>query len=632
MNRILHVSVLSLFLLPLLSAQNTNRSIDGSYNNPKYRDWGSVGSQLNIQVPLAYGDGISSPSGEDRPNPRMLSNALFSQSGDINDTRNLSAFNWGWGQFIDHDITLVKDVHDEVLPIAIPAFDPWFDPNGTGQMSISIKRSAFDPATGTSIDNPRVPVNAITAYIDGSGVYGSDEHRAKWLRTFVKGKLRTSVGNLLPYNTKNGEIDGGETYIAPAMDMPFSFINTYFVAGDPRANENPFLSSIHTLFVREHNRQCDELAAKHPDWNDEQLYQYARKMVSGIIQAIVYEEWLPTLGMQVTPYTGYKEDVNPQIMNVFSAAAFRYGHTTINKTLVRMNDDFEYIPEGNIELRDAFFNPSAINQQVGIESYFSGMSTVVQQHLDCKVIDDLRNFLFGPPGAGGLDLVSINLERGRDRGLPDFNSVRAAFGMSTYTSFEEITTDASMVQSMKEMYGDISKLDPWVGMLAEDHMTDAMFGPTAMYIIKQQFMDLRDGDRFYYENDPVLTAEEKDAIKATRLSEVIRRNTGLQHIPYEVFRVEQSTTSTQPDALADNRLELFPNPASSQIQVRIPETVQGPVVLTVTDLQGRQHLQQQVQQHDTVLRLDLPAQMGSGFYVINVRGKQYAAQAKFIKR
>nr|HPJ24416.1 peroxidase family protein [Bacillota bacterium] len=211
-------------------------------------------------------------------------------------------------------------------------------------------------------------------------------------------------------------------------------------------------------------------------------------------------------------------------------------------------------------------------------------------------------------------------------------SVRAAFGMSTYASFEQITTDASMVQSMKEMYGDISKLDPWVGMLAEDHMTDAMFGPTAMYIIKQQFMDLRDGDRFYYENDPVLSVDEKAAIKSTRLSEVIRRNTDLQHIPYEVFRVEQSTTATQPDALVQNSLELFPNPASSQIQVRIPEAVQGPVVLMVTDLQGRQHLQQQVQNHDNVLRLDLPASMAPGFYVINVQGNQYAAQAKFIKR
>ncbi|MCB0655564.1 MAG: T9SS type A sorting domain-containing protein [Saprospiraceae bacterium] len=632
MNRILRVSVLLFSILPLMNAQNTNRSIDGAYNNPSHRDWGSVGSRLHISVPLAYGDGISTPSGEDRPNPRMISNALFSQTGDVNDTRNLSAFNWGWGQFIDHDVTLVKDVHDEYLPIAIPAFDRWFDPNGTGQMSITIRRSSYDPATGTSTDNPRVPVNAITAYIDGSGIYGSDEHRAKWLRAYVGGKLRTSTGDLLPYNTKDGEIDGGETYIAPGMDMPFPNIKTYFVAGDPRANENPFLTSIHTLFVREHNRQCDVLAAEHPDWNDEQLYQYARKMVGGIIQAIVYEEWLPELGMDVTPYTGYKEDVDPQIMNVFSAAAFRYGHTTINKTLVRMNDQFEYIPQGNIELRDAFFNPAAINPEIGIESYFSGMSTVIQQHLDCKVIDDLRNFLFGPPGAGGMDLVAINLERGRDRGLPDFNQVRTAFGMSAYTSFEQITTDATMVASMKEMYGDISKLDAWVGMLAEDHMTDAMFGPTAMYIIKKQFMDLRDGDRFYYENDPVLTSEEKAEIKATRLADVIQRNTGLKNIPYEIFKVKESTTSIDHEIVAANHLELFPNPATDRIQVRIPAAVQGPALLVITDLQGRQHLQQQIQSHNTMIQVDLPTHLAAGFYVVNLQADHFAAQAKFIKR
>ena len=159
-----------------------------------------------------------------------------------------------------------------------------------------------------------------------------------------------------------------------------------------------------------------------------------------------------------------------------------------------------------------------------------------------------------------------------------------------------------------------------------------MFGTTAMYIIKKQFMDLRDGDRFYYENDPVLTSEEKADIKATRLADVIQRNTGLKNIPYEIFKVKESTTSIDPEIVAANHLELFPNPATDRIQVRIPAAVQGPALLVITDLQGRQHMQQQIQSHNTMIQVDLPAHLAAGFYVVNLQADHFAAQAKFIKR
>lgn len=95
---------------------------------------------------------------------------------------------------------------------------------------------------------------------------------------------------------------------------------------------------MHTLFTREHNRLCTKLANEFPSWNDEELYQRARKLVGAEIQAITYEEWLPELGMELDTYLGYNASVDPGIMNVFSAAAYRYGHTTINSVLVRMDN------------------------------------------------------------------------------------------------------------------------------------------------------------------------------------------------------------------------------------------------------------------------------------------------------
>ncbi|MCB0572053.1 MAG: peroxidase family protein, partial [Phaeodactylibacter sp.] len=472
MKRSLHLfSVLWVVALLVGSQMNLTaqeyRAIDGANNNFLKPTWGTVGAQVTYVSAPAYSDGVSEPAGLGRPNPRAISNAIFAQNTMAEDPRGMSAFTWAWGQFIDHDITLVPDNHEESMPIAVPPFDAFFDPYGSGMVTIPMLRSAYDPTTGTSPENPRRHINAITAFIDASSVYGSDETRAYWLRSFSGGKLRVSTGNMPPFNTTTGEYGAPIDPTAPPMAMPLPYVTKWFVVGDDRGNENPFLTAMHTLFLREHNRLCDELAVAHPDWTDEQLYQHARKLVGAVVQAIVYEEWLPALGMDMEPYNGYNPYTDPGIMNVFSAAAFRYGHTTINNTLLRMDDDGHTMPQGNIDLRDAFFNPQAIIEVGGIEPFFIGMSTVVQQNFDCKVIDDLRNFLFGPPGAGGLDLVSLNLNRGRDRGLADYNTIRADFGMAPKESFSAICSDPLMSASLQQVYHDVNHIDPWVGMLAE---------------------------------------------------------------------------------------------------------------------------------------------------------------------
>ena len=163
------------------------------------------------------------------------------------------------------------------------------------------------------------------------------------------------------------------------------------------------------------------------------------------------------------------------------------------------------------------------------------MATQIQQDLDCKVINDVRNFLFGPPGAGGLDLAAININRGRERGIPDFNTVRSDFGLTPYTSFLDLTDNADEAALMQNVYGDINEVDAWVGMLAEKHMAGALFGETIMKIMEQQFFALREGDRFYFENDVLLSQAEKDEIKNTTLHEIIMRNTNILLMQENVF-------------------------------------------------------------------------------------------------
>jgi len=291
------------------------------------------------------------------------------------------------------------------------------------------------------------------------------------------------------------------------------------------------------MFVREHNRLCDELVLQNPSWNDEQLYQYARKIVGGLIQCIVYNEWLPTMGVELPPYSGYNARVHPGITNVFSAAAFHLGHTLLNGTLLRLDDDGNPMPSGSVELRFAFFNPLLVMED-GIEPFLQGMAAQVQQGMDAKVIDDVRNFLFGPPGAGGMDLAAINIQRGRERGLADFNTIRQNAGLFRYTSFRHINSDPAVYNALEATYGNINDIDPWVGMLAEEPMENSLFGQTILRLMQIQFMLLREGDRYYFENDAALPADMKAAIRNTRMVDIIKRNTDISLMQENVFMAD----------------------------------------------------------------------------------------------
>ncbi|MCB0662951.1 MAG: peroxidase family protein, partial [Saprospiraceae bacterium] len=332
----------------LVNAQNA-RSYDGKGNNLLNTDWGAVHTPMVTKTANGFTDGIAEPGGVDRPSPRVISNELFRQDSLLPDVMHLSDFCWVFGQFVDHDITLTENNGAEPLMIPVPTGDPWFDPFNTGQMVIPTSRTHIMPGSGTDVDNPRTFPNVITAFLDASAVYGSDEARANWLRTHANGKMKTSAGNLLPYNTITGEYDSDIDPNAPHMADDVGFFPKLFVAGDVRANENPLLTGFHTLFVREHNRIADELRILHPNWRDEQIFQGARKRVGAILQAIVYEEWLPTMGIQLPPYQGYNSGENPGIFNVFAAAAFRMGHTLLNGNLMRVDNNGEVIAAGNLE-------------------------------------------------------------------------------------------------------------------------------------------------------------------------------------------------------------------------------------------------------------------------------------------
>lgn len=557
------------------------RSIDGTGNNLAHADWGSAGTELLRTAASAYRDGISAPAGADRPGAREISNALADQAGeDIISDRELSAMIYAWGQFIDHDLDLTPSGTSESLPVPVPTGDPSFDPNGTGTATIAFSRSLFDPATG--VTTAREQINTVTSWLDGSMIYGSDSQTAASLRTMQGGRLKTSEGNLLPVNDATTFPDGTLAMGNDAHRVPNDEL---FAAGDVRANENIELTSLQTLFVREHNRIADQLAGAHRDWSDERIYQAARAQVIGELQAITYNEWLPALLGKgaIDPYRGYDASVNPSIANEFSTAAFRVGHTLLGDDVEFLGNDGRSVADG-VPLSEAFSNPELLATN-GIDSILKYLSSDPASEVDTKVVDSVRNFLFGPPGAGGLDLASLNIQRGRDHGLADYNSIRQAYGLPAITDFQQITANVEVQTKLRDLYGTVDNIDAWVGMLAEDHVPGSSVGPTLRAVIADQFERLRDGDRFWFER--TFTGVELRNLERTTLADVIHRNTGDSNLQGNVFFFQASVAGTVfADGNRNNRADRN-EPTLSGKTVELVDGDGAVVATTLTDARGR---------------------------------------------
>jgi hypothetical protein len=518
-----------LVLFSCCGAVAEDRSIDGSGNNVANPQWGMAVTAYSRVSPPAYGDGIRAPSGAERPEPRIVSNAVGQQDTLIPSDRQLSGIVYAWGQFVNHDMQLTRGGTSEFINITTPSDDPYFH----GHVLQTLLRSAFDPNTGLDVTNPRQQINAVTSFLDASTVYGSKESHADVLRERVGdglgARLVTSgAENLLPSAAMVPVV------IIPEDGYP-SDPTKLLAAGDLRAGENPTLASLHTLFMREHNRLVDELAAQNPAWSQEDLYQRARKVVGAQMQSITYHEFLPALlGPHApTSQAAYDPGVDPSIINEFAAVFLRVGHSMLGNDFRRVNDDGSPGPMDRLPQSSTHFNVTqSLNQSADLDLFLKGLSVEEMQEVDTLFADEQRNIV-----VAFLDLMSLDVARARDHGLADYNTMRVAYGLAAVTTFSQITADPALASDLEELYGDVNHIDPLIGALAEDHLPGASVGPLAAAGLAEQFVRLRDGDRFWYESDPAFTPDEIAVLQATRLSDIIRRNTGLTNLQDNVFFV-----------------------------------------------------------------------------------------------
>lgn len=459
------------------------RFFDGTCTNDVFRVSGSAST-----AHFSYFPGLSStvPTGTDLPSARSISNIVSNQPENVFNRRNLNELVTFFGQFFDHTIVGTTLEEEEPFNIPVNRNDPLFANISSGFLKFerSVRGIDITSEPRRPSGNIERPINIVSSATDLASVYGSNAERANALRTLTDGLLKTGEGDLLPRNT-------GGFFNEPSASSEF------FFAGDHRSNETPVLTIIHVLFLREHNRLARDLKAIYPSWNDERLYQTARRINIAQFQKILYEEYFPVMtGRSVRRFRGFRPNAQPSVSLIFSTAALRIGHTMVGNEVTLRGPGQSFLPP--ISMEEMFFKPDVVRKN-GIDPILRGAIFQKAQEVDILVHDSLRNFLFeNVEGEEGFDLIALNLQRGRDHALPKYNDIRERFVGRRARSFSDISSDLNVQSRLSNAYGSVDNVEAWIGLVAEDQLQDSSMGMTMFNIWNDEFSRLRDGDRFFY--------------------------------------------------------------------------------------------------------------------------------------
>ncbi|XP_053449568.1 dual oxidase 1 isoform X3 [Nycticebus coucang] len=509
---------------------------DGWYNNLMEHRWGSKGSRLQRMIPASYADGVYQPLGEPYlPNARDLSNTAMKGPAGQASQRNRTVLGVFFGYHVLSDLVSVETpgCPAEFLNIRIPPGDPVFDPDQRGDVVLPFQRSRWDPETGRSPSNPRDLTNDVTGWLDGSSIYGSSHSWSDALRSFSGGRLASGPDPAFPRDSQNSLLMWAAPDPATGQRGPQGL----YAFGAERGNREPFLQALGLLWFRYHNLWAQRLASEHPDWGDEELFQHARKRVIATYQNIALYEWLPSF-LQKTPpgYTGYKPFLDPSISPEFVVASEQFLSTMVPPGVYMRNSSchFQGVINQNSSVFRAFrvcnsyWNREHPNLQSAkdVDALLLGMASQIAEREDHVVVEDVRDFWPGPLKFSRTDHLASCLQRGRDLGLPSYTKAREALGLPPITRWQDINpeltrSDGTVLKAIAVLYNqDLSRLELLPGGLLESHGDP---GPLFSTIVLNQFVRLRDGDRYWFENtkNGLFSEQEIAEIRNTSLWDVL---------------------------------------------------------------------------------------------------------------
>lgn len=474
------------------------RQTDGSCNNLENGQLGKSSTPYKRLLKPAYDDNMDEPrrrgvGGENLPNPRSVALAVHQPLDTPAKISNLGVM---FGQYVDHDFALTASTGSGAVATKCTCGDtsgdcvniptPEEDTLNSDQSCIVLTRSGGSFNKFDCTLNAREQTNLLTHWLDLSQTYGSDSGTENRLRSFRNGRLRTS--RIAESSTKEHMPKANfGTCVEESGD------ELCFDSGDTRTSQNMLLVSVHTIWLREHNRIARALRELNPTWSDENIYQEAKRINTALYQNVLYSEWLPAVlgkrlmsefNLNVMPsgfFMGYDSNVNPHLSAEFAGAAFRFGHTLVRSTLSKSDTKLKQF--SNLTLTDVMLRPVEAYRNGGLDSICRGLLSDSGTSFDPHITDEIHNHLFESNAFGvqthRFSLTAINIMRGRDHGLPPYNQFRPLANLSkarTFDDLKEIPADTRT--KLASIYKSVEDIDAFTGGTSETPFEDGLLGPT----------------------------------------------------------------------------------------------------------------------------------------------------------
>ncbi|CAI6354745.1 unnamed protein product [Macrosiphum euphorbiae] len=546
------------------------RSADGSCNNLERNYLGKANTAYKRLLFPEYTDGISEmPNFYEKklPDPRLVSTNFVKNedSPDLTKTM-LMAY---WAMFIGHDLSHTavstmgtdhrfesccdkdKNIQYAMMkhiksckPIYVPAEDSLCKPDPLSCMKCMNYVRSRPAMRPDCTFGPREQMNQATHYLDASMIYGTSEQQTLSLRQMSLGLLlvddRFFYLNTLPLETTDTNF---------CQNGP----GTCYRAGDIRANAYPQLNALYAMWVLEHNRIAREVYKENLFLSDEEIFREAKKIVTAFIQHITYNEWLPALlgvnytkenGLGLGQRTVYDVTADPTVSNSFATAILPFANSMIgDKISVGFYGAFEpvnvpvIVSEWN--LKENYNKPSNLMKDFW-NRMLTGLYVQATQKIDMVFTEMLTNYLYVMDQnyySFGMDIVSLDIQRSRDHGIPSYTQFRKYCGLKDIENVQdlsEIMVEGSADKLLK-LYKTWNDIDLLVGALLEKHVDDAMVGPTMRCLIREQFVRTRIADRYFYDVPGVFTDYQLEIIKRVTLSRVLCDIGEVEKIPLQAF-------------------------------------------------------------------------------------------------
>jgi peroxidase len=511
------------------------RSFDGSCNNLERPYYGAAFTPYKRLHKSEYDDGVSAIRENSQVKQKSLPGArqvAITLHKEHKTSSVWSNFMVSFGQQVAHDLTKTysssigrdgSDIkcdcnmrNDHCYNVSIPEDDKFYNEEK------KLKCLPVTRSLGTLKDldcnfGPREQLNRHTHFLDLSVIYSENPHT----RRGTGGQLRFSVN-------ENGEV------IFPLKSpsgCPFAK-GEIFHTSDEDGEQNIYVTGEETLWLRNHNQLAEALARINLNWDDETLFQQARRINTAMYQHIVYNEYLPALigpstviKYDLAPlsygyYKNYSADIYPQILNEFASAAFRH-HYLVNNHQCNADQNLKRFGCHDLFIGLRNSSESCFN----LDAVIRGLVATSSYFATPQISFTLNNMLLRRLNSIG----TLNVIRGREHGIPGYNVYRELCGLNRATSFDEFHNIPAPVRAvLKSLYHHVDDVDLFSGGASELPLKDGMVGHTFSCIIAKQFSDLKRGDRFYYENGQSkttrFTPEQLSYIRSQRLADIICRN------------------------------------------------------------------------------------------------------------